>query len=100
MGEWKKRTREILSNAVFLVNNESSLEHSSDGLVQKYRVWGTDFFHPVQGANPYLDQIPAGTNILLAHNPPRGCGDGGERGCECLLSHVERVKPRLLVSGH
>ena len=49
--------------------------------------------------------IPAGTDVLVTHGPPRGHGDrvafGGEHvGCEDLLSAVERLAPRLHVFGH
>ena len=50
------------------------------------------------------DLIPADTDVLVTHGPPRGYGDltpRGERvGCEDLLEAVVRVKPRLHVFGH
>jgi Icc-related predicted phosphoesterase len=60
--------------------------------------------------------IPAGTDLLLTHAPPRGVGDRlagplvralsfaagqrGHAGCRDLLSAVRRVRPRLHVFGH
>lgn len=52
-------------------------------------------------------QIPATTDILVVHGPPRGYGDGvptsgGVRheGCPHLLKRIETVQPRLVVFGH
>ena len=48
--------------------------------------------------------IPEGIDVLVTHGPPYGFGDrvhGGERvGCEDLLRHLARVKPRLHLFGH
>jgi Icc-related predicted phosphoesterase len=53
-------------------------------------------------------RVPDGTDILIAHGPPFGFGDGAPRGpgavehagCKHLLACVERIKPRLVVFGH
>lgn len=48
--------------------------------------------------------IPEGLDVLLTHGPPFGRGDrtwDGERvGCEDLLRHVRRARPRLHLFGH
>lgn len=48
--------------------------------------------------------IPEGVDVLVTHGPPLGFGDmvhDGERvGCEDLLRHLARVKPRLHLFGH
>ena len=48
--------------------------------------------------------IPADTQILVTHGPPRGFGDltfGGEHaGCDDLLARVREIKPALHVFGH
>ena len=48
--------------------------------------------------------IPEGLDVLVTHGPPAGFGDrvhDGERvGCEDLLRHLGRVKPRLHLFGH
>jgi hypothetical protein len=32
-------------------------------------VYGTEFFWPMNSANPYLEQIESGVNVVLAHGP-------------------------------
>jgi Icc-related predicted phosphoesterase len=48
--------------------------------------------------------IPAGTDILLCHSPPRGFGDrtirGDAAGSPSLLEAIRRVRPKLVVFGH
>jgi predicted phosphohydrolase len=47
--------------------------------------------------------IPADTDVLVTHGPPRGFGDDtgrDEAGCDDLLEAVRRVKPRLHLFGH
>ena len=50
------------------------------------------------------DLIPADTDVLITHGPPRGHGDrtqGGELvGCRDLLDAIERIRPQLHVFGH
>ena len=38
-------------------------------------------------------------DVLLCHGPVKGYCDGGS-GCETMLGHIERLNPRLVVSGH
>ena len=49
--------------------------------------------------NPYYAAIEDDVDVLLCHGPVIGYCDGG-LGCETMLKHVERVRPRLVVSGH
>jgi len=48
--------------------------------------------------------IPADTDILVTHGPPRGYGDQslveGRAGCDDLLAAVDHVKPPLHLFGH
>ncbi len=48
--------------------------------------------------------IPADTDVLITHGPPRGhgdrCWDGRHEGCDDLLEAVRRVQPQLHVFGH
>lgn len=84
-----------------------------DGLT----VWGspwTPWFHdwafnaPREGGEESLaaryEAIPAGTDILLIHGPPRGFGDrttvGIEAGSTALLDAIDAVRPRLCAFGH
>ena len=66
---------------------------------QAVRVYGTEFFWPMKTPNPYYDGIPEGLDVLVCHGPVKGYVDGG-KGCETMLTHVERTSPRLVVSGH
>jgi len=57
------------------------------------------FFWPCPYGNPYYDQIPQNTDILVTHGPVQGYVDN-TAGCPALLEHVKRVKPKLVVCGH
>lgn len=50
------------------------------------------------------DLIPADTDVLVTHGPPRGildmCPSGEKVGCDDLLEAVLRVKPAYHVFGH
>ena len=44
-----------------------------------------------------------GVDIVLTHAPAIGCGDGPDpahRGFQCLLSLLDRYKPKYMVHGH
>jgi Icc-related predicted phosphoesterase len=97
-------TRE--AGVIYLRDSEVTLE----GL----RIWGSpwqprffDWAFNLDRGEP-LDAkwrlIPEGIDVLVTHGPPRGFGDRvsrGERvGCERLLAHLERVKPRVHLFGH
>mmetsp|Transcript_62533 Transcript_62533/g.102427 ORF Transcript_62533/g.102427 Transcript_62533/m.102427 type:complete len:264 (+) Transcript_62533:50-841(+) len=93
---WNSRAPEILSNATLLRQSEFELAVSDD---QSLKVFGTDFFWPCPSGNPYFDQIPEDTDILIAHGPAKGCADG-TKGCPALLKAVEGRHLQLVVSGH
>jgi len=48
--------------------------------------------------------IPPATDVLVTHGPPRGlgdrCFDGRQVGCPDLLAAIDRIMPRLHISGH
>ena len=84
------------------------------------KLWGTPWqpwFHgwafnaPRRHGERFLaskfDLIPADTDILICHGPPRGYGDhsgrsGGQPhvGSTALTEAIERIQPRLMVCGH
>jgi len=90
---WNKRVADLLPHATVL--RQSSFQLGDNGP----KFFGTDFFWKCAGHNPYFDQIPEDTDVLIAHNPAEGCVDGG-KGCSSLLAAVRRVRPALVVSGH
>ncbi|TDZ25572.1 putative rhamnogalacturonate lyase C [Colletotrichum orbiculare MAFF 240422] len=64
----------------------------------KHGSWA--FQYPRSAAlNPFTDAVPADTDVLVTHAPPKGHLDdaAGHWGCEKLLEEVWRVEPRL---GH
>jgi len=81
------------------------------------RIWGTPwqpwfgdwaYNAPRSDGEVFLatkfDRIPAGIDIVVAHGPPRGCGDRTHRGAHvgstALAAALERVEPRLTLTGH
>ena len=80
-------------------------------------IWGTPwqpwfydwaFNAPPRDGETFLaskfDGIPADTDIVVAHGPPRGYGDRTRRGehvgSTALTETLERVQPQLVVCGH
>lgn len=45
------------------------------------------------------DKIPANTDILITHGPPKGILDKGV-GCEDLRNHVNTIRPAIHCFGH
>ncbi|KAH0444651.1 phosphoric ester hydrolase [Colletotrichum kahawae] len=61
------------------------------------------FQYPRSGPlDPWAGTVPAGTDVLVTHAPPKGHMDDprGNWGCEMLLRELWRVRPRLHVFGH
>eukprot|EP00026_Physarum_polycephalum_P005305 Phypoly_transcript_05337.p2 GENE.Phypoly_transcript_05337~~Phypoly_transcript_05337.p2 ORF type:complete len:201 (+),score=21.82 Phypoly_transcript_05337:204-806(+) len=83
--------RPLLSNATYLDQEAVTI----NGL----KIFGTKFFWPCPSGNPYYDQIPLDTDILVSHSPPKGYFDGGS-GCPSLTEKVKLIKPLLHVFGH
>ncbi|KAF0694827.1 Aste57867_14351 [Aphanomyces stellatus] len=89
---WKADAKTILTNATVLVHESVEI----DGI----RIFGSQFFWPAKGPNPYLDAIPTDTAILIAHGPVQGFVDAG-KGCSALRHKVLGLPSlRLVVCGH
>jgi predicted phosphodiesterase len=101
------KARRLITNAVYLEDSGVTLEGLS--------IWGSPWqpwyfdwaFNLRRGAplRAVWDKIPAGTDVLLTHGPPRGVLDrvarsGEAVGCEELLEAVERLRPKVNVFGH
>ena len=80
------------------------------------KLWGTPwqpwfydwaFNAPRRDGEAFLaskfDPIPADTDIIVGHGPPRGYGDltrDEHVGSTAMTETLERVRPRLMVCGH
>ena len=98
----------MLSNATLLLHERVSFEFELENLdsdelsrksVIKLNIFGAAFSWPVPGKNPYLEQIDDSVDIIVAHCPAKGFVDKCF-GCNALLSTVNRVKPKVVISGH
>lgn len=97
----------MLPDSVTYLRNDATV-------VEGIKIWGSPVtpyffnwaFNRQRGADlqRYWDKIPADTDILVTHGPPRGFGDktvrGEEVGCDDLLDAALRVQPRYHVFGH
>lgn len=98
---WKKEAKDILSHAILLHQEQVEVAvQRKDGTLRTVKIFGTMFNWPCKGHNPYFDQIPLDTDIVVSHCPARGCVDEG-RGCDSLRSCIlDRVQPKVVLSGH
>jgi Icc-related predicted phosphoesterase len=86
----------------------------SEATLGGLRIWGSpwqprffDWAFNLDRGEP-LDEkwrlIPEGIDVLVVHGPAQGYGDrthdGRRVGCERLLVHLSRVKPRVFLFGH
>ena len=83
-------------------------------LIDGVRIWGSPWqpwfhdwaFNLQRGSDidAKWQLIPKGIDVLVTHGPPAGygdrCDDGQRVGCDDLLRHIERVRPRLHLFGH
>lgn len=46
------------------------------------------------------NSVPAGTDVMVVHGPPKGHLDNEGKGCEKLLVELWRAKPKVVVCGH
>jgi Icc-related predicted phosphoesterase len=82
--------------------------------VEGLRIWGSPWqprfldwaFNLDRGTalDAKWQRIPSGVDVLVTHGPPLGmgdrCWDGRRVGCERLLHHLDRIRPRLHLFGH
>ena len=85
---WQNEIRNILCNATFLKNEWCEYKTPASNRIIK--IYGTDFFWPMQTRNPYYEMIPIDTDILVCHCPVKGYVDGGH-GCQTLLKRINRI---------
>jgi hypothetical protein len=87
----------------FPSRQNSIREISIYGAPQIPQCGGSNFaFQYPRGKDAWTDTIPANTDILVTHTPPKYHLDliNPSLGCEHLLAEAWRVKPRLHVFGH
>ncbi|KAK0621582.1 Metallo-dependent phosphatase-like protein [Bombardia bombarda] len=95
-----------LKGLVYLENSAVTLEFKGG---RKLNVYGSpavpqcgdasNAFQYVRWLHPWNGTIPAETDVLITHTPPRHHLDL-DLGCAGLLEEVWRVKPKLHVFGH
>jgi hypothetical protein len=85
------KLKDSLSNAVYLEQEA----YEAEGV----KFFGTKFFWNCPDGNPYYDQIPTDTDVLITHTPPKGILDT-DRGCPAIRKKVGELKPKLHVFGH
>mmetsp|Transcript_8517 Transcript_8517/g.21839 ORF Transcript_8517/g.21839 Transcript_8517/m.21839 type:complete len:307 (+) Transcript_8517:34-954(+) len=99
--DWSHRAASVLTNAAFLRDDAIDVPARTEG-APPLRVYGTDFFWPGEdhaALGALATKRPGTIDILMTHGPVAGFVDGG-LGCSLLLEQVERLRPRLVVSGH
>ena len=96
---WNLRASQVISNAVFLRNSSLILERDTG--IPPIHIYGTDFYWPSKDSNHAYGLIPADTNILLSHGPPK-CDVDGAHGCPSLRKAIDEKlhKCNLFVCGH
>ncbi len=131
-GEFRNWLERVPAAEIVLVagNHDQSIERWGlpDGLRCHYlrddgielcglRIWGTPwqpwfydwaFNAPRRNGEAFLaakfEAILAGTDVVVAHGPPRGVGDltlrGEHVGSTAMTETLERIQPRLMVCGH
>lgn len=97
---WKGKTKDLLSNAIFLKYESYTLSISES---KKLKIYGTDFSWPIQGENPYLNNMDNDTDIIITHGPPQGFVDGS-KGCPSLSRKCKELSQtgslKLVTCGH
>ena len=100
---WKAEVRNIISNAVVLIDESA---HISTPAGTDLVIYGVNFTWPVRGdENPLYTKIPSDVDILVCHGPAKGYVDG-DKGCHLLTKRCEELilhqnsKLKLVVSGH
>lgn len=100
------RAEALLTHAIYLKNTATQ--------IQGLRIWGSPItprffdwaFNRQRGADirRYWERIPADTDIVITHGPPRGVLDrtfhGDAVGCDDLLEIIGKIKPKVHLFGH
>lgn len=87
--DWAGDARAILSNAVYLEQEEITVEG--------VRIYGAAFFWSYANA---LTNLSGKYDLVIAHGPAKGYVDGNNYGCPHLANYLKWLKPKVLISGH
>jgi predicted phosphodiesterase len=99
-------TTSINWGKIIFLNSESTTLSCANG--RQLKVYGSPLtprngnwaFQYPRTLDVWRNKVPADTDILITHGPPKGHLDAGYLGCKYLLDEVWRTKPRLHVFGH
>ncbi len=97
-----------------LLRPEVTYLNDSGITIEGIKIWGSPVqpwfydwaFNRQRGADidKHWQLIPEDTDILITHGPPQGILDktasGEAVGCEMLIQHIERIKPKFSIFGH
>lgn len=96
-----KRNKLIPKGIIYLQNSSAEIEG--------FKIWGspvTPYFLGMafnvragKDIKKVWDKIPADTDILITHSPPKGILDNGV-GCEELMNRVNQFQPKIHCFGH
>ncbi len=85
---WKANVKQIVSNALVLIDESVSIECRNGELVH---IHGCNFSWPIKhGRSPFMDKVSLETNILITHGPAQGYLDN-DVGCPAVLSRCEEL---------
>lgn len=104
-GQGTSRSDLNWGDVIYLNNSSVKLDFPGDRSLSVYgspwtEQFGTWAFQYPPIRDVWTDSVPAGTDILLTHGPPKGHLDLQCKGCPHLLGEIWRCRPRLVVFGH
>ena len=104
--QYPAEARALITNATYLEDEAITL----DGIKIYGSPWQPEFHNWAfnlprgQALKEKWDLIPADTDILVTHGPPKHIGDrtfmGKHVGCEELAKRVKAIKPKIHLFGH
>lgn len=101
-----ERARALLTSCIYLQDEAVTIE-GVKFYGSPWQPWFFDWAFNLHRGAPIRKKwalIPAGTDVLVTHGPPRGHGDlthdGEQAGCEDLLRRIQVLRPRVHIFGH
>ncbi len=98
----------------YLEDSSTRVEADGEYYIRNIDIWGTPSSLPFgtgwafnvseKDLEEKYKSIPEYTDIIISHGPPYGYGDdtfdGQHVGSKALLQTIERIKPKLVCTGH